>query len=79
MSISTVSTILGRIEVAEPDSPIAVFYDPTGRLDAMFANTIETQKAIESRFPPLVGIYDNSMDLKSVRGELLEILAQVAA
>ena len=75
MTVSTNEVILGRIKEAGVSSPIAVFKiksDYGTDLDAVFANTVVTQRKIKSGDKSLVGIYDNSMDKSKIRRDLTE-------
>jgi len=70
MTISTFSTIMGRIQAATPDSPIAVFSLPSRNdmvLDAVFGSTVATKARIEQRDPLYVGSFHRGMNQDSVR------------
>ena len=70
MTVSDPKTIIERIKAAEESSPIAVFkVKPTGLLDAVFANTSESQKLIRDG-GGLVGVFHGEHDLDRVRHEL---------
>lgn len=67
MSISTVSLIIERINVAEPDSSIVVFKTGTkGLLNAYFLTPCGTAAQV-SKMPDFVGIYHKNMDIKRVK------------
>jgi len=64
MTVATIDTILARVRSAPPQSPIAIFRsNRLGQFDAVFASTVETQKAIRRHNPDLIGVYDRNVDL----------------
>jgi len=73
MSISTISTIMSRIESATLVSRIAVFRSPeTKKLEVCFADTVlGKQRVVEG--VDLIGVYDKTMNMHRVRGELLHV------
>lgn len=80
MSLMAVPHILERIRGATRQSPIAVFI-PEQRplepaLDAVFANTVITQRIIEEGSSRLIGVYDRSMDLGSIHDRLHDFAFQ---
>lgn len=74
MSISTVNVIMGRVSVATPDSPIAVFIEPSGDLNACFGATIRTKKQIADKHPGLVGVFHNEMKPTVVKSKILNAI-----
>lgn len=67
MTVMTIDLIKARIQVAEPSSPIAVFScGAQDHLNAVFANTVETQRWIREGVFPLVGVYHNRMNVERV-------------
>ena len=72
MSISTIKTILGRVEVARVTSPIAVFKVSSidGTLEAVFGATVLSQRRIKNKDPALVGVFDKSMPCAEVKAAL---------
>lgn len=84
MSISTVPIIMGRIESATEDSPIAVFRPKPGadcpsgiggKLDAVFASTVKSVSLIRSS-NRLVGVFHNAMDASKVKARLVRAAQQ---
>jgi hypothetical protein len=66
MSISSIEVIKGRILTATKNSKIAVFKDMKDgelALDAVFDNTIATQKRIELGCEKYVGSYYGSLNI----------------
>jgi hypothetical protein len=78
MSLAPLNIIMDRIKSARTRSPIAVFTGGGNQLDAMFSNTIETQKLIDKNDPFLVGVYAKGQDLKAVESELKAALGHDA-
>lgn len=72
MSISTVEIIMGRIESATENSPIAVFKleEKCGKLNAVFGDTVITQQQIKSGHKDLIGVFHKGMDLIAVKRQL---------
>ncbi len=74
MSEMSVSAIITRIKDAHEDSPIAVFklMNKPGYLNAVFASTVKTSAMIrDPRFSErLVGVYDRSFNVESLRVHL---------
>ena len=71
MSISKLSQVMLRIEGAEPSSPIAVFRCwKAGMLQAVFADTIQTQQMIAERHPDLIGVFDGTMNQNQIMDQL---------
>jgi len=63
--------IMRRISVAEEESPIAVFRNEDGTLDARFAAPLLTRLKLEMRPPSLIGIYtrhSNQHDILQAMG-----------
>ncbi len=73
MSVMLIPVILHRIKAAEPRSPIAVFLTENGRLDAMFGATVDTLGRIIASGPDLVGVFDRTMDISSIRKRLRKV------
>lgn len=78
MSISTKSTVVGRIKEATRESPIAVFRAvKLGSYDAVFAGTYTTQKLIAQKSPDLIGVYygDKGVNdfVSAVKGENIDL------
>ena len=78
-----------RIDVAMPDSQIAVFrfegvknknkesrikWETVPGLECLFANTAMTQKRIKDKDKRFIGTFDRSMDMASVREQLIDEL-----
>lgn len=73
MSLSRPNIILGRIEIASEESPIAVL-TPNIKgetLDAFFFATASGQTYIQQNEHKLIGIFDNTMNPKEVKNILL--------
>lgn len=71
MSISTVSIIMGRVEVATPWSAIAVFDVGSDEMaNAVFAATAKTKQLIDVRPPDLIGVFDKTMSASVVRNAI---------
>jgi hypothetical protein len=71
MSARSVDLIMNRILTATPESPIAVFrWDKEGLLDAVFACTVATQQRISANDPLLVGVYDKTDNVRTVKRAL---------
>jgi len=76
MSHASLKHVMIRIESADPDSPIAVFKsDLPGKLNAVFANTAETQRLIASSHPDYIGTYSTFSDQEAVESHLKGFLA----
>jgi hypothetical protein len=76
MSDCTIEQALLRINGSDPSSPIAVFSsDEPGKVDAVFASTIMTQKMIRRRHSGFIGVYSGAMDIDCVQRELEKHLA----
>ncbi len=69
MTVSAIHVIIGRIAVATVASPIAVFCNENGSLDAIFAATITGQRRVRTS-RGFVGVFDQSQD----RTEVFKIL-----
>jgi hypothetical protein len=54
--------IMARIADAEPSSPIAVFRNNDGTLDAKFAAPLRTAMEVDKRPDNLVGVFDRTMN-----------------
>jgi len=70
MSLSTINNLLKRIEVATPESQIAVFRTPakiTDRLDSIFSSTVFSQERIHDDKANLIGIYNKGHDINMLR------------
>jgi hypothetical protein len=71
MSLMSVMHTMDRIKFATTSSPIAVFRcDKVGLVNAVFANTIQTQRMIEEKDPNLIGVYHSSMDIPEINRAL---------
>lgn len=70
--MSTVEIIMGRIEMATEESPIAVFRPPVkcGRLNAVFGATVITKQQIAEGGSNLIGLFHKRMDLVNVKRQL---------
>jgi len=72
---NNVKDIIGRIESATPESPIAVFQHVTEKdtgervsdFDTFFASTIITKQRIKHNPVGLVGVFNNGMNLERVK------------
>lgn len=83
MATMSFKHIMDRIGSAPPDSKIAVFQSNTeGTLDAVFANTVVTQKEIKAgkneRGQALIGVFDRNSDMNQTRALLLKAMAETA-
>ena len=73
-----INNIIGRIEVASKESPIAVFYAPDynhANLAAIFANTIRASEMVISMNKDnniFVGYFDGTMPVDWVKRKLVE-------
>lgn len=80
MSVSSVEVIMGRIQSASKESPIAVFTTRTGFLfNAVFANTVATQALIQKGTQRLVGVYDQTAPMEVVRQRLINLVKKAEA
>lgn len=70
MSVSSITHVMSRITDASKDSPIAVFIRPNGMINAIFAATVQGAELVKNG-RGLVGVYDNTMDDKRVKAEIL--------
>lgn len=71
MSRMNLTAVMDRIRTATPDSQIAVFRTgDRGYLDAMFCNTIVTLRRIANQDAAFIGVYDGTMDCKSIHKNL---------
>lgn len=71
MTIATVDTILERVKSATSKSPIAVFKcNVFGHFNAVFANTVETQRRIRSGDPAYIGTFDKGWKKDELIGVL---------
>ena len=71
MSVDNVDRVMTRIEFAHVESPIAVFKgNLPGQVNAMFAATVATQDRIARGDPDLIGVFDESMNLRHIRLQL---------
>lgn len=74
MSVSTINVIVGRIESATPESPIAVFRHPLGKegtLEAVFGDTVKTRHRVARQNDPLfVGLFHRDMAPRAVAATL---------
>jgi len=71
MRSQSIHEIMGRIAVAEPESPIAVFKNPDGTFQSRFAAPILTSRALEMRPVNLVGVWcrhDNQNEVLAALG-----------
>ena len=66
MRSQSITEIMGRIAVAEIDSPIAVFKNDDGTYRSQFAAPILTSRALEMRPPNLVGVFHNQSNQHDV-------------
>ena len=74
MSRADISTILQRIESAEVDSPIAVFWE-TGQhptFQCVYGATSETRRWLKDGVYPLVGLYTRHDDREVIRQRLMD-------
>lgn len=74
MSVMPLNLLLNRITHATPASPIAVLQgepNPRGRLNAVFAATVESQRLIRDRDPDLIGVWHAGNYQPAVRDLLL--------
>lgn len=74
MSLSTVEIIMGRIEVASSESRLAVLKTGTKFLDVFFADTITGQTKIKENKKNLIGIFDKTMNQRTIKGQLIRAL-----
>ena len=78
MSESRPAIILGRIESARKESPIAVFKcRKPGCLNAVYATAAASRQQIQDGFG-LVGVFHQEMDLNKVHIKLLDNAAPKA-
>jgi hypothetical protein len=70
MSKATISLAIQRIEIAAPESPLAVFRINSQHVNVTFANTVESRARINRRDPSLIGVYDKHSDPAHVRKSL---------
>lgn len=70
MRSQSITEIMARIAVAEPESPIAVFKNPDGTFQSRFAAPILTSRALEMRPPNLVGVFHNQSNQHEVLAAL---------
>ena len=75
MTTSSVETIIDRIKSANFDSPIAVFIEHPRKLNAVFANTIHSQRLIYQGVD-LVGVYHKGMIQYQIKQELLQAISR---
>jgi len=71
MRSQSITEIMGRIAVAEIDSPIAVFKNEDGTFQSRFAAPILTSRALEMRPVNLVGVWcrhDNQNEVLAALG-----------
>ena len=71
MRSQSITEIMARIAVAEPESPIAVFKNPDGTFQSRFAAPILTSRALEMRPVNLVGVWcrhDNQNEVLAALG-----------
>ena len=71
MRSQSITEIMGRIAVAEIDSPIAVFKNDDGTYRSQFAAPILTSRALEMRPVNLVGVWcrhDNQNEVLAALG-----------
>jgi len=66
MRSQSIHEIMGRIAVAEIDSPIAVFLNPDGTYRSQFAAPVLTRLALEMRPLNLVGVWHNQSNQNEV-------------
>ena len=66
MRSQSITEIMGRIAVAEIDSPIAVFKNEDGTYRSQFAAPVLTRLALEMRPPNLVGVWHNQSNQHEV-------------
>ena len=78
MSISKIPTLISRIQIATPKSPIAVFVTRNkkgkaikGTFRAVFAATEETKREILESPEEYIGTFHRDMDLERVK-QILE-------
>jgi len=71
MRSQSITEIMGRIAVAEIESPIAVFKNEDGTFQSRFAAPILTSRALEMRPVNLVGVWcrhDNQNEVLAALG-----------
>lgn len=70
MSISTIDIVMGRIEVASEESPIAVFKTKErGLYEAQFASTVFGKKRVK-KDKALIGVFHNKMPKSMVKARI---------
>lgn len=73
MTIASKSVVMGRIEAATPESPIAVFTcDEQLMFDAHFASTVSAQERI-AEGKGLVGVFDQTMNRNAINTKLVSM------
>lgn len=82
MTMSSITTTLGRIAAASSESPIAVFFiGSTASVNAVFARTFHTMNRIASGDPRFIGCFDmhaNQLELGlQLRRELAKRCGQI--
>ena len=73
MTISTLSTITGRIESAYEESPIAVFATVMGGkqvLDAVFESAFATKERVKSNDTSYIGSYWGEFGAEKARNDI---------
>ncbi|MGB4498520.1 MAG: hypothetical protein WBI40_07465 [Methylococcaceae bacterium] len=77
MSESIISVIMDRISVASEISPIAVFKSTSSKkdsdfpkLNAVFANTVQTQFLIKNELGEFIGVFTKNDDKEKVKSTL---------
>lgn len=77
MTIASLGVIMRRIKYATPHSKIAVFrvkLDGVWNLKAVFANTVQTVRALQDEEPSLVGVYYRGSVQADARKALIRAL-----
>ena len=71
MSNCTLQHTMIRIAGAPPESPIAVLRTTApGKLNAVFADTLLTKEIITGESTALIGVFDKTMCMETVRQHL---------
>lgn len=71
MSDMKLHQVMGRIEIATKESPIAVFRSEfPEKLNAVFGATVRTKNLIEAKDKDFIGIFDKTMDLYKIEKKL---------
>lgn len=65
MAATNINTILQRVSVATPESPIAVFRIGNN-LHSTFGSTVRTQEWIIAGKPELIGLFHRGIPIKTI-------------